>query len=1584
MSDTFAQIEQLEPPVPADQTQPRYVTATPPGQGKLFALILPQYRPETNLRWKQRGVDDPSTDGIDETYNNPREEWPEQRRKTLVNMGSHRVALSGVPILFDASLSYDGEGKMARNARWEFGDGTDGHGLRIEHVYQEPGEYTVRCDVNDGHARRFVRVLDAFGESDMDVIAVDGWEGSLDVGWTIKMTVASAIAPERLQGILLYTDDALDTSWRGKWDKQFLKLGKRYAYTGRAPSQPDWQTITVSTTTPVNIGVNTQTAVSTPYESMEEGFMPVGTIDSPEWERTNNWDRIFYDIGNEYGVHPNLLKAIVRVRSNGNPNLKIKHPKDENALVQDYTTYGLAQMTCKVDTGQYGYCNSGGNLLDPEKNIERLCQSLTQHYKSCGGWTGALYKFHSYTCLASEGYDSADRSTNVQFATQVLQYWEDLDIAVAEQELADLYNNANDVVFSGYILDAVESAHSGDGIRKRWDLTVVDVSQALDQLSQREEKFYEEELEDIGGGTIMGRPMRASHIVHHTLQEHINYDRRHDIVIDYSGPRMSSTVTSEGSVLGAFRAIAGNEFANVWGDSQGRLHYRQRASYRGMGGWFKEARKLTIYVEPSHIIEVKVDDRLQGDFTSWVQLKGWMSVGNCALVAEYPCSGQPARNAGLWDMVSGLQIDDWKTLCRLAAQHYAHLNRDYDVELLMYWRHDLELGDLIYLPLRDPSGVFNWATSETYEGDPFFVITEMGHQYDVTNATWLTRIKAQQVTYLRRCECPKPICTETIYDKQEPDEMPDPPKPLPASEVWEPGMIHWPPSEEEFFPPPDITCADLVRDGYLNDEGECVAGTVCNGYIDGGKIDELIASDEALTGIASPLKAYGWQIVQLGLEYGIHPGVVAAIIQQTTLMGTDGSVFTLNNNFGGVKGVGTCGSFSYAGTFYAKYCTVQDGLYGLYEVLHSSLYRESGGTLADVLAISDPIWSDNPAVMWEQFSNIGIALGIELLPETPVYGNWNCEGDNQAYQGCQGIDLSDGGFGTTDPDTGDQAGFIRDTTDPALGTGWETSKNDDQKNVMSAITEGSSGYVNVNETQTPENDYRVTGNLRTRVTGQFRFPAGVAGYNAWFRIEAEPWVTSSRPGPGVTIYAADHAVARSQGIGAKLTTETSVVSDNPIYPAHPICPWAPGQENNGTLNFHGRAASLDDWHTFEVFFDEGEQPQRTYLNIDSYTEYVEDTWYTANTCNLIAGHPGELCGTVHAEGHRIRFSFGADAGYQGEPGETTMGNPSGFGSMGAPFGIAQGPGMLAWVVDNANGRINEYNLSTGTFIRIVYQATGADNLFGLAYLGGKLFVSAGSGRTIRRINPDSGIVELTWTTSAQTFDTLRLRAGPDGYLYAMNEIANNIQVWDTEGNPIRQIVGFFGGPRDAAWDSLGNIYVTDTEAAKIKVFSPGGQFLREWGILGTGQCQLQLPTSIAIAGDTVFVIDVRPVKSPSSTTGISKVVKFTLQGECIDEWRPPRGSIFGSSPYADWEPTDMVIVGNTIYVTDGYGFGGGNDQVTTIGAGVGREPSDVLGQIQGVFVGSAETTEPDGSVTSDPTCQRNPGYRPGYTGTSAV
>jgi sugar lactone lactonase YvrE len=75
--------------------------------------------------------------------------------------------------------------------------------------------------------------------------------------------------------------------------------------------------------------------------------------------------------------------------------------------------------------------------------------------------------------------------------------------------------------------------------------------------------------------------------------------------------------------------------------------------------------------------------------------------------------------------------------------------------------------------------------------------------------------------------------------------------------------------------------------------------------------------------------------------------------------------------------------------------------------------------------------------------------------------------------------------------------------------------------------------------------------------------------------------------------------------------------------------------------------------------------------------------------------------------------------------------------------------------------------------------------------------------------------------------------------------------------PLPPVDGLFRQPTDVAWDSRGNIYITDGYInSRVAKYDKNGDWVKSWGSKGTGPGQFNLPHAIAIdLQDNIYVGD---------------------------------------------------------------------------------------------------------------------------------
>ena len=145
------------------------------------------------------------------------------------------------------------------------------------------------------------------------------------------------------------------------------------------------------------------------------------------------------------------------------------------------------------------------------------------------------------------------------------------------------------------------------------------------------------------------------------------------------------------------------------------------------------------------------------------------------------------------------------------------------------------------------------------------------------------------------------------------------------------------------------------------------------------------------------------------------------------------------------------------------------------------------------------------------------------------------------------------------------------------------------------------------------------------------------------------------------------------------------------------------------------------------------------------------------------------------------------------------------------------------------------------------------------------------------------------------------------------ESADGAEPWEHPNPPLAPQDGRFRQPTDVAWDSQGNIYITDGYVnSRVAKYDKNGDWVKSWGDPGTGPGQFRTPHAIAIdKNDNVYVGD----------RGNERIQVFNTDGTFLRMFKieippaPGTKSVNGATP----PPGSMNGVGapNSVCITPG-------------------------------------------------------------------
>lgn len=165
---------------------------------------------------------------------------------------------------------------------------------------------------------------------------------------------------------------------------------------------------------------------------------------------------------------------------------------------------------------------------------------------------------------------------------------------------------------------------------------------------------------------------------------------------------------------------------------------------------------------------------------------------------------------------------------------------------------------------------------------------------------------------------------------------------------------------------------------------------------------------------------------------------------------------------------------------------------------------------------------------------------------------------------------------------------------------------------------------------------------------------------------------------------------------------------------------------------------------------------------------------------------------------------------------------------------------------------------------------------------------------IIRFNPEGRVV---WTFGR------RKEASDDG-----------AKPWEAVNPPLPPIDGLFRQPTDIAWDSIGNIYITDGYInSRVAKYDRNGDWVKSFGDKGTGPGQFRLPHSLVIdRQDNLYVGDRSNRRIQVFTTEGRFLRQFTIDVPPV----PGSRAVNGNTPTGE-RLAAVIGAPNSICITPG-------------------------------------------------------------------
>ena len=201
----------------------------------------------------------------------------ENKPPTAVISSSTTMGNAPLTVSFDGSKSYDTEGQIS-SCRWNFGDGTSGHGTTAGHTYKTPGSFTATLTVTDNGG--------ATNTTTTPVIITEQTEENLAPTANMTTTAANGTAPLEVTFDGSTSTDPEESQLTYSWNfgdgtnAQGSSVTHTYTNSG---------TFTATLTVSDDLGETSSTTTT-----IDTTGTPAFQIELGEVEINNNWIRVVF------------------------------------------------------------------------------------------------------------------------------------------------------------------------------------------------------------------------------------------------------------------------------------------------------------------------------------------------------------------------------------------------------------------------------------------------------------------------------------------------------------------------------------------------------------------------------------------------------------------------------------------------------------------------------------------------------------------------------------------------------------------------------------------------------------------------------------------------------------------------------------------------------------------------------------------------------------------------------------------------------------------------------------------------------------------------------------------------------------------------------------------------------------------------------------------------------------------------------------------------------------------------------------------------------------------------------------------